>query len=234
MIVQVDGVLLGTASGAAMIFEAAGCRVVVSDPTHQTLVVTGTAGELERAARAFGAVREPGLAGVGEAVRLAIARDLASPVPLTVGTHRFNWAERIYVMGILNATPDSFSDAGKYFQFDDAVRRAHEMAAEGADMIEVGGQTARPGEVIPVEEELARIVPLLERLRAEMACRSRWTPGAWASRVARWRRASSTSTISAAAQWRMAAWPASLLKQACCSASCTSGASQRRAMGPRV
>lgn len=168
VIVQVDGVPLGTASGAAMIFEAAGCRVVVSDPAHHALVVTGTAGELERAARAFAAVREPGLAGVGDAVRLAIARDLAVPTTVTVGKHVFNWAERIYVIGILNATPDSFSDAGKYFQFDDAVRRAHEMAAEGADMIEVGGQTARPGEVIPVDEELARIVPLLTRLRAEI------------------------------------------------------------------
>jgi len=168
VIVQVDGVPLGTASGAAMIFEAAGCRVVVSDPAHHALVVTGTTGELERAARAFAAVREPGLAGVGDAVRLAIARDLAVPATVTVGKHVFNWAERVYVMGILNATPDSFSDAGKYFQFDDAVRRAHEMAAEGADMIEVGGQTARPGEVIPVDEELARIVPLLTRLRAEI------------------------------------------------------------------
>jgi len=168
VIVQVDGVPLGTASGAAMIFEAAGCRVVVSDPAHRALVVTGTAGELERAARAFAAVREPGLAGVGDAVRLAITRDLAVPATVTVGKHVFNWAERVYVMGILNATPDSFSDAGKYFQFDDAVRRAHEMAAEGADMIEVGGQTARPGEVIPVDEELARIVPLLTRLRAEI------------------------------------------------------------------
>ena len=71
-------------------------------------------------------------------------------------------------MGILNATPDSFSDAGKYFKFDDALRRAYEMKEQGATMIEVGGQTARPGTVISVDEELARIVPLLERLRDEI------------------------------------------------------------------
>jgi dihydropteroate synthase len=71
-------------------------------------------------------------------------------------------------MGILNATPDSFSDAGKYFQFDDAVRRAYEMAEQGATMIEVGGQSAQPGMVISVEEELRRIVPLLERLDKEI------------------------------------------------------------------
>ena len=71
-------------------------------------------------------------------------------------------------MGILNATPDSFSDAGKYFRFDDAVRRAYEMAEQGATMIEVGGQSAQPGTVISVEEELRRIVPLLERLDKEI------------------------------------------------------------------
>jgi len=168
VIVQANGVPMGTGSGAATIAEAAGCRVIVSDPAHHAFLITGTAGELERATRALGAVREPGMWAVGEAVRLAVARDAAAPAPITVGAHTFDWARRVYVMGILNATPDSFSDAGKYFQFDAALRRAHEMAAEGADMIEVGGQTAQPGEVISVDEELSRITPLLERLRAEI------------------------------------------------------------------
>ena len=168
VIVQANGVLLGTGSAAAAIIEAAGCRVVVSDPAHRALVVSGTTGEIERAARALDAVREPTIRGVGRSVALAVARDAAPPATVTVGPHTFDWANRVYVMGILNATPDSFSDFGKYFQFDDALRRAHEMAAEGADMIEVGGQTAQTGEVISEDEELSRIVPLLERLRGEI------------------------------------------------------------------
>ncbi len=105
---------------------------------------------------------------IGASLRLAIQRHGNPPQAVTVGPHTFDWANRAIVMGILNATPDSFSDFGKYFRFDDALRRAHEMAAQGADMIEVGGQTAQPGTVISVDEELARIVPLLERLRAEI------------------------------------------------------------------
>ena len=105
---------------------------------------------------------------IGEAIRLAIQRQENPPATVTVGKHTFDWANRVIVMGILNATPDSFSDAGKYFRFDDALRRAHEMAAQGATMIEVGGQSAQPGPLISVDEELCRIVPLLERLRDEI------------------------------------------------------------------
>lgn len=104
----------------------------------------------------------------GEAACLAVQRQANPPATVAIGKHRFDWANRVVVMGILNATPDSFSDAGKYFKFDDALRRAYEMAEQGADMIEVGGQSARPGTVISVDEELARIVPLLERLRDEI------------------------------------------------------------------
>jgi len=96
------------------------------------------------------------------------ARCRTLPATVTVGTHTFDWANRVVVMGILNATPDSFSDGGKHFQFDAARRRAYEMAAQGAMMIEVGGQSARPGSLISVDEELCRIVPLLERLRGEI------------------------------------------------------------------
>lgn len=90
------------------------------------------------------------------------------PATVTVGKHTFDWANRVVVMGILNTTPDSFSDAGKYFNLDDALRRAYAMAEQGATMIEVGGQSAQPGPLISVDEELNRIVPLLERLRNEI------------------------------------------------------------------
>ncbi|WP_271401066.1 dihydropteroate synthase [Salinicoccus roseus] len=74
--------------------------------------------------------------------------------------------KRLQIMGILNVTPDSFSDGGKYQTVDDAVERAQEMVGEGADIIDVGGYSTRPGhEEISAEEEIRRIVPVIEAIR---------------------------------------------------------------------
>jgi dihydropteroate synthase len=75
---------------------------------------------------------------------------------------------RTLVMGILNVTPDSFSDGGQLRDCEAAVTRAKEMLAEGADIVDVGGESSRPGaEAVPVEEELRRVIPVLERLHGE-------------------------------------------------------------------
>lgn len=72
-------------------------------------------------------------------------------------------------MGILNVTPDSFSDGGQFQNLDDAIRRAAEMVAEGADIIDVGGESTRPGaDAVPVAEELERVIPVLEKIRLEL------------------------------------------------------------------
>ena len=69
------------------------------------------------------------------------------------------------MMGILNVTPDSFSDGGEWFETDRAIRRAHEMIAEGADVVDVGGESTRPGaDPVPVDEELERVVPVVAAL----------------------------------------------------------------------
>jgi dihydropteroate synthase len=74
--------------------------------------------------------------------------------------------ERTLVMGVLNVTPDSFSDGGKYFDAKAAARRVLEMEAAGADIIDIGGESTRPGsEGISAETEMARVLPVLERLR---------------------------------------------------------------------
>ncbi len=76
---------------------------------------------------------------------------------------------RIAMMGILNVTPDSFSDGGMYRKADDAVAHAQAMVADGARIIDVGGESTRPGATpVPVAEELDRVVPVIERLRAEL------------------------------------------------------------------
>jgi dihydropteroate synthase len=77
---------------------------------------------------------------------------------------------RTRVMGILNTTPDSFSDGGRHATPDRAVARALELAAGGADIIDVGGESTRPGAVpVTEDEELRRIIPVIERLAAELA-----------------------------------------------------------------
>lgn len=69
---------------------------------------------------------------------------------------------QIQIMGILNVTPDSFYDGGKYFSFSDAIKHAEKLVSEGADIIDVGGESTRPNsEPISIEEELKRVLPLL-------------------------------------------------------------------------
>jgi dihydropteroate synthase len=74
---------------------------------------------------------------------------------------------RPIVMGILNVTPDSFSDGGRFDRFDAAIRHAERMAAEGAAIIDVGGESTRPGaDAVPAAKEIERVVPLIEAIAA--------------------------------------------------------------------
>jgi len=73
--------------------------------------------------------------------------------------------ERTLIMGILNVTPDSFSDTGKYFDTEASVRRAWEIAEEGADILDIGGESTRPGSAgVGAEEEINRVIPTLKAL----------------------------------------------------------------------
>ncbi|HUJ72654.1 MAG TPA: dihydropteroate synthase [Verrucomicrobiae bacterium] len=79
----------------------------------------------------------------------------------------FQWdTRRTLIMGVLNVTPDSFSDGGKFLSIDLAVEHAREMARAGADIIDVGGESTRPGAApVSAEEEVRRVLPVIERLR---------------------------------------------------------------------
>lgn len=69
-------------------------------------------------------------------------------------------------MGVLNVTPDSFSDGGKFLSFDQAVAHAEQMIADGADIIDIGGESTRPGsEFVSAQQEMDRVIPVIERLR---------------------------------------------------------------------
>lgn len=77
--------------------------------------------------------------------------------------------DRTLIMGILNATPDSFSDGGRYTEVDAAVAHARAMAEEGADILDIGGESTRPGfEAVELEEELRRVLPVIHAVRGAL------------------------------------------------------------------
>jgi dihydropteroate synthase len=85
---------------------------------------------------------------------------------LDVKGRRFELGPRTWLMGVVNVTPDSFSDGGLYLETDKAVARGLELAFEGADVIDVGGESTRPGSrPVPEDEELERVVPVIKALR---------------------------------------------------------------------
>lgn len=88
---------------------------------------------------------------------------------MIIGGKEFDTENQTYIMGILNVTPDSFSDGGKYNRIDAALAHARQMAEDGADIIDVGGESTRPGHVqIPDEEEIERVAPVIEALKKEL------------------------------------------------------------------
>ena len=84
---------------------------------------------------------------------------------ISCGNKEIILGERTLVMGILNVTPDSFSDGGKYNNLDSAMKQAEKLISEGADIIDVGGESTRPGHIqIISEEEISRVVPIIEKI----------------------------------------------------------------------
>ena len=85
------------------------------------------------------------------------------------GPYKLDMSGRTLIMGILNMTPDSFSDGGRYNAVDTALERACQLVQDGADIIDIGGESTRPGyEQISAEEEIERVVPIIERLAKEV------------------------------------------------------------------
>ena len=86
---------------------------------------------------------------------------------MKIGSREFDVKKHTYVMGILNVTPDSFSDGGNYTETDRALFRVEQMLKEGADLVDIGGESTRPGYVpVPEEEEIRRIYPIIEAVKS--------------------------------------------------------------------
>ena len=89
---------------------------------------------------------------------------------LKIGCKKFELGKRTIIMGVLNVTPDSFSDGGEHFSVDDAVKHAFSIEKNGADIIDIGGESTRPGATsISVKEEMDRIIPVIEQIIGEIS-----------------------------------------------------------------
>lgn len=87
---------------------------------------------------------------------------------MIIGKKEFDLEKKSYIMGILNVTPDSFSDGGKHNDFDQALFHAEKMIMEGASIIDVGGESTRPGHIrVSDQEEIERVCPIIEKLKAK-------------------------------------------------------------------
>lgn len=105
---------------------------------------------------------------LGREVELELA-NLDKKISMKIGNRTFSFGTRTYLMGILNVTPDSFYDGGKYTTVAYAVERAKELERQGADIIDIGGESSRPfSEPISAKEELERILPVIKAMREEV------------------------------------------------------------------
>lgn len=147
--------------------EAAVSDRVASLSTDTTdVLLMGTVRALRRAAE--GLSRQPfGLRDIAREIREALdaAESPEGRRTLKLREHTLELGKRTYIMGIVNVTPDSFSDGGQHTTVQAAVDHARRLVDEGADIIDIGGESTRPGaQSVPVEEELERVIPVVERL----------------------------------------------------------------------
>lgn len=106
-----------------------------------------------------------GLPKISTEIEECLSHYDSCPAPIKIGSRTLDFRHRTYLMGILNVTPDSFSDGGRFFKPEAAVERARVMVEEGADIIDIGGESTRPGAAtVSAEEEIKRVVPVIKAL----------------------------------------------------------------------
>ena len=145
--------------------EDARLTVILSDPERRpgSATVSGTRAGLEALAHV---AERAGRVELAWALDAATAADVP-PEPTVLGGRTLRWGERTFLMGVVNVTPDSFSDGGIHLERDAAVQHALALAEAGADLLDVGGESTRPGaEEVPLQIELDRVLPVIEAVRA--------------------------------------------------------------------
>ena len=139
-----------------------------ADTGPYEIILIGTPDQMRRLSRFLAEDQRilPGLAGKIDSL---LDNYLRSDYKIICRGKVLDLSRRTHIMGILNVTPDSFSDGGRHADAERALMHAREMAAAGADIIDIGGESTRPGAApVSEEEELRRIIPLIERLSAEL------------------------------------------------------------------
>ena len=107
-----------------------------------------------------------GLPEISKLIEQALSNYSSSPAPIKIKNKNLSFGKRTYVMGILNVTPDSFSDGGKFISVKDAVAQADRMIKDGADIIDIGGESTRPGaKKVSEQEEIKRTIPVIKELK---------------------------------------------------------------------
>ena len=151
--------------------ECATPRDVISKNTEPVQVVLmGTVSQFQRAIKNL-AMQPFGLRDLGKELEELLGRVLSvadGPREMAAGSHTLRFGGHTLIMGVLNVTPDSFSDGGDYNTLDNARDRAREMIKAGADIIDIGGESTRPGAApVVLEEEAGRTIPVIEALAGE-------------------------------------------------------------------
>ncbi|PKN33341.1 MAG: dihydropteroate synthase [Deltaproteobacteria bacterium HGW-Deltaproteobacteria-19] len=155
--------MLSVGGDAAVARGTVACSLLSTD-----VVLMGTVKQLRRFAAKM-AFQPFGLKALAEGIPALLERHFRDRYVLKAGTWEMTLGERTLVMGILNVTPDSFSDGGRCLEPDAAVARALEMIDEGADLVDVGGESTRPGsEPVVLKEELRRVIPVIEALARQL------------------------------------------------------------------
>jgi len=168
--IKLEGVDTRAANLMKSLLETLGGGIAMSRGAHDYTVretdvlITGSRRTLQLlAARLKG---EPyGLDAVSAEI---IACTTAGNRTISWGSRTLDFTHKTYVMGILNCTPDSFFPSSRAASLKDAMKSAHEMISAGVDIVDVGGESTRPGsEPVPVEEEIRRVIPVIQALRAD-------------------------------------------------------------------
>ncbi len=135
------------------------------------VVMMGTVKQLRAAVKSL-ASQPFGLARLAEELRQFLSREYPEEHTVrevNLGSHKIKFGSRTLIMGVLNVTPDSFSDGGMYLDREKALKRVYELVEEGADIIDIGGESTRPGaDPVSLEEEIERTIPIIEHVASRI------------------------------------------------------------------
>jgi dihydropteroate synthase len=152
--------LLGLAAERFRALGGWASEILPAWPPHEgraQLVLAGTLAQYDR-------LTADGAGPVEATLRETLANATGPAPRMVLGAHVFDFTSRVYIAAILNNTPDSFYDRGAFFGLDAALARAEALVREGADLIEVGGETAQEGDPVATREEIERVAPLVRAL----------------------------------------------------------------------